>query len=155
MSKQKTRQSAELATLHPPLSEQPSHHTLRHKRRRAQQQQREAAKRRAVRTKRIAIVSITAALIVIAAVSLYSLVSAQANRRSQTEPMVNAAYPPIDGISCDQMENAIFHIHAHLSLFIEGKAVPVPQGIGIASDRSCFYWLHTHQRWGNPYRGSP
>jgi hypothetical protein len=44
--------------------------------------------------------------------------------------------------------------------YINGKQVPVPQGVGIASDQSCFYWLHTHTSDGVvhiefPRNGSP
>ncbi|TMD69279.1 MAG: hypothetical protein E6I97_21670 [Chloroflexi bacterium] len=42
------------------------------------------------------------------------------------------------------MEQAVFHIHAHLSFSLDGQAVAVPQGIGIAPDGSCLCWLHTH-----------
>jgi hypothetical protein len=46
------------------------------------------------------------------------------------------------------MEQAVFHIHAHLSFFLDGQAVAIPQGIGIAPDSSCFYWLHMHDASG-------
>lgn len=50
----------------------------------------------------------------------------------------------IDGISCDTMEGAVEHIHAHLQIFNRGKAVPVPAQIGIVGNGGCLYWLHTH-----------
>lgn len=56
----------------------------------------------------------------------------------------NAAYPAINGISCDSGEHNTFHIHAHLSIYINGKSITIPQGIGIASNGACFYWMHTH-----------
>jgi hypothetical protein len=51
-----------------------------------------------------------------------------------------------------------YHVHAHLSLFVDGRARSVPLGVGIAppvtttqdqggpfaSAGSCFSWLHTH-----------
>jgi hypothetical protein len=78
-----------------------------------------------------------------------SLVTQQATntmttQTSSTEQVVNAAYPPIDGIYCDALEQTAYHIHAHLTIYMNGKQVAIPQGIGIASDQSCFYWLHTH-----------
>lgn len=50
---------------------------------------------------------------------------------------------PVDQISCNQGEQLAFHIHAHLSIFVNGQAVIVPSAIGIASG-GCLYWLHTH-----------
>ncbi len=56
----------------------------------------------------------------------------------------NALYPPINGVSCDSMEQGNYHIHVHLTIYLNGKLVTIPQGIGIASDSSCYYWMHTH-----------
>lgn len=64
----------------------------------------------------------------------------------------------IEGITCDRLEKVSYHVHAHLTLFIDGKAVGVPMGIGIGPKwegintkvgpfievGSCFMWLHTH-----------
>jgi hypothetical protein len=63
--------------------------------------------------------------------------------RLQTTLTTNSAYPPINGISCDAGQDA-YHIHTHLTIYINGKRVTIPQNIGIASDGSCFYWMHTH-----------
>ena len=58
----------------------------------------------------------------------------------------------ISGVRCDQGEQAGYHIHAHLSIYINGKPVPLPANIGIAgkppTSISCFYWLHTHKTDG-------
>ena len=56
----------------------------------------------------------------------------------------NAAHPPINGVTCDRMEQGGYHIHVHLSIYVNGHQVAVPKGIGIAADGRCFYWLHTH-----------
>ena len=61
----------------------------------------------------------------------------------QTEPTNNTAYPPINGIPCDTAQNA-YHIHIHLTIYINGKFVTIPKNIGITSDSGCFYWMHTH-----------
>lgn len=50
---------------------------------------------------------------------------------------------PVDHIACDQGEQLAFHIHAHLSIFLDGQPVVLPATIGIASS-GCLYWLHTH-----------
>lgn len=60
----------------------------------------------------------------------------------------NSAYPPINGISCGSAEQFGYHIHVHLTVYIQGKLVSIPQGIGIAPDGSCFYWMHTHTNDG-------
>jgi hypothetical protein len=57
---------------------------------------------------------------------------------------VNSAYPPVGKISCDSGEHMDFHVHAHLSLYINGKQTTLPATVGIAPDGSCIYWLHTH-----------
>lgn len=62
--------------------------------------------------------------------------------------IVNSAYPPVNSISCDQGEHTEFHIHAHLTMYINGKPSLLPPGVGIAPDLSCFYWLHTHDSSG-------
>jgi len=61
----------------------------------------------------------------------------------QADPINNTAYPPINGIPCDTAQNA-YHIHIHLTIYIHGKFVTIPKNIGIASDSSCFYWMHTY-----------
>ncbi len=58
--------------------------------------------------------------------------------------VANSAYPPVNNISCDQGEQTAFHIHAHVSIYINGKQMEPPAGVGIAPDISCLYWLHTH-----------
>ncbi len=63
--------------------------------------------------------------------------------RIQTLLATNAAYQPINGVSCDTEQNG-YHIHVHLTIYINGKRVTIPQNIGIAADGSCFYWMHTH-----------
>src|SRR5579864_5533141 len=55
---------------------------------------------------------------------------------------------PIDGISCEQMEGAVEHVHAHVQLFDRGRAVMVPAYIGMSSTSRCLYWLHTHSTNG-------
>jgi len=64
--------------------------------------------------------------------------------RIQAILATNTAYPPINGISCDAVMQDGYHIHVHLTIYINGKLVIIPQNIGIASDGSCFYWMHTH-----------
>jgi len=57
---------------------------------------------------------------------------------------VNTLHPPISGISCDSAEQNGYHIHVHFRIYINGKELTIPTGIGIPSDGTCFYWMHTH-----------
>jgi hypothetical protein len=57
-------------------------------------------------------------------------------------------YQPINGISCDSVQHNNYHIHVHITIYINGKPIAIPQNIGIAPDGSCFYWLHTHDATG-------
>jgi hypothetical protein len=75
---------------------------------------------------------------------------------------------PVDGISCNSAEQTIFHIHAHLTVFVNGSARQVPAAIGIPGAQAqataqgpfiatgnCFYWLHTHAADGIIHIESP
>jgi hypothetical protein len=62
---------------------------------------------------------------------------------------------PIDGIRCDSTEGAVEHIHAQLQLYDRGRAVKVPQNIGISQTAGCLYWMHTHTDDGFIHIESP
>jgi hypothetical protein len=76
---------------------------------------------------------------------------------------------PVDGIEAGSMEQLVFHIHAHLAIYVNGQQKLVPYGIGIVppyrlqkSDSgpfvgggSKFYWLHTHDETGIVHIESP
>lgn len=123
---------------------------IKQERRQEERQRRLDEQRRAVRNKRILRVGLVAAAVVLIAAVAFLIYNAQAknsksqNQATPTEQIVNSAYPPVDGIYCDALEGTAYHIHAHLTIYINGKPVPVPQGVGIAPDQSCLYWLHTH-----------
>ena len=74
----------------------------------------------------------------------------------------------VNGISCDRGEQVAFHIHAHLTVFVNGAARQVPAAIGIpgaqaentpsgpfVASGTCFYWLHTHAPDGIIHIESP
>jgi hypothetical protein len=74
----------------------------------------------------------------------------------------------IDGVGCQSAEQTLFHIHAHLTIFVNGQARQVPAGIGIPGAQAtqtasgpfidsgtCFYWLHTHAADGIIHIESP
>jgi hypothetical protein len=75
----------------------------------------------------------------------------------------------IDGIECQGQEQVLFHIHAHLAVYVDGQTRTIPEGIGIAPPQqvaqsaegpfvtggSCFYWLHSHTPDGIVHIESP
>lgn len=76
---------------------------------------------------------------------------------------------PVAGISCSTSEQVAYHVHTHLTVFVDGNARQIPDGIGIVPPRtvqhtsrgpfvtggSCFYWLHTHAADGIIHIESP
>jgi hypothetical protein len=73
---------------------------------------------------------------------------------------VNAANLPVDGVQCLGSESLAYHIHAHLTLYQDGKPVTLPAFIGIPAAAnipggSCFYWLHVHDTTGVVHVESP
>ena len=123
------------------MSKQSTRQRTRQERRREELQRREAERRLTVRTRRITTLSIIAVSVLAVAAIVYFVVT-------QGQTPANAAYPPVESISCDSGEHTDFHIHAHVTMYINGQKVPVPAQVGIAPDGSCLYWLHTHANDG-------
>jgi hypothetical protein len=74
----------------------------------------------------------------------------------------------VDGIACDPSEQAVYHIHTHLSVYVNGSLRPIPPGIGVVSPTAkqtangpfyvatrCYYWLHVHAQDGIIHAESP
>jgi hypothetical protein len=81
----------------------------------------------------------------------------------------------VDGVSSNDNEQLVFHIHAHLAIYVNGEQKLVPYGIGIVppyqlqtipagnpaagtsfvGGGSKFYWLHTHDETGVIHIESP
>jgi hypothetical protein len=53
----------------------------------------------------------------------------------------------VDGVPCQNSEQLVYHVHAHLTLIVENQVVQVPAGVGI-KDNTCLFWLHTHNSSG-------
>jgi hypothetical protein len=121
--------------------------------RREEALRREEERRRAARRTRITIISIIAAVILFAG-GIYAYAT-YANAQSQTPTISNSAYQPIDNVYCDKQEQTTVHYHAHVTIYINGQQTKIPQGVGIASDNSCLYWLHTHDTQGIIHIESP
>ncbi len=126
------------------MSKQSTRQRMRQERRREELQRREAERRRSAGMKRVTIFGIIAAVVLAVAGIAYLVIT-------QGHTPANPAYPTIDSVSCDELEQSAFHIHAHVSIYINGQSVPIPGNVGIAGDPSnpsCFYWLHTHSSDG-------
>lgn len=83
-------------------------------------------------------------------------------------PAASVTGQKVDGIGCQTSEQTLFHIHAHLTIFVNGAARQVPAAIGIPGAQAqttaagpfieqgtCFYWLHTHAADGIVHIESP
>jgi hypothetical protein len=84
------------------------------------------------------------------------------NTLAQAEQIVDANYSPIDGVYCDSLEQLSYHIHAHLTMYIDGQNVPLvantgiaPEGVTSSANVTCYYWLHTHDASGVIHIESP
>src|SRR4051794_21886736 len=76
---------------------------------------------------------------------------------AQDDPLAPPGGWPND-IPCGRMESLLFHIHAHLAIYVDGEPYEVPMGVGIGqpwdtapgsvgpfiTGGSCSSWLHTH-----------
>jgi hypothetical protein len=67
----------------------------------------------------------------------------------------------VDGVQCNSMEQAVYHIHTHLTVYVNGALRPIPAGVGVVEPEAqpgsngtfdeasrCYYWLHTHAQDG-------
>jgi hypothetical protein len=64
---------------------------------------------------------------------------------------------PVDGIECTAGMEPNYHIHVHLSLYVNGEQLAIPKAIGVVQPvpsngfiiaGGCFYWVHTHDATG-------
>jgi hypothetical protein len=87
-------------------------------------------------------------------------------------PSTSVARPgkSVDGIRCEVNERVLFHVHAHVAVFVKGKPRAIPAGIGIwpplgpqnyrhgqfgITQGNCFSWLTTHYADGIVHIESP
>jgi hypothetical protein len=74
----------------------------------------------------------------------------------------------VDGIQCNGSEQVVYHVHTHLTVYVNGVLRPLPAGIGIVSPMvqetaegpfygatHCYYWLHVHAQDGVIHIESP
>ena len=74
----------------------------------------------------------------------------------------------VDSIECQASEQVVYHVHTHLSVYVNGALRPLPPGIGIVKPVAqqtadgpfygashCYYWLHVHTQDGVIHIESP
>jgi hypothetical protein len=138
----------------------------KYERRQAERQMRYLAQRRARRNRIIIWTSAILILAVIGGLVTYFVYQSQhagaksTSNAPYTEPIYDSSYPPIDNVYCDSGEQLAYHIHVHVSIYINGQPSPIPQYVGIPTDQqsgqaTCFYWLHTHDTSGVIHIESP
>ena len=134
-------------SLHRPGSKQ--------QRRQQKIQSRVAAQKSVKQSRRVTTILVAVAIVVAVGLVAYFFMYGQSNSSPQT--IVDPNFQPIDGIYCDANEQLSYHIHALLTIYINGQQVTVPQGVGIApgTSPSCLYWLHTHDTSGVVHIESP
>jgi hypothetical protein len=148
-----SKQSSQNAGNRPDVQAQGKRPTGRAAQRATKQQQRQQELHFARRSRLITIFSILGA-VVIGVVAIVSVIFYDQSH-PQTQTAVNPSYPAVDNISCDTLEQSVYHIHAHVSIYINGSLNQIPQNVGIAGDGSCYYWLHTHDSSGVIHIESP
>ena len=140
--------------------------TLKRAQQRKQQkvQSRLEQQREDARSRRNTIFTITAVVVLVGALIGYFVWHnfAGTDILAQAEQIVDANYGPVDGVYCDSLEQSVEHIHAHLSIYINGASVPLVANTGIApigvtsqANVTCYYWLHTHDASGVIHIESP
>src|SRR6266849_4123212 len=138
-----------------PAGRQLTRQAAKYERRREDQRRREEGRQRAVQRKRITIVSVVvAALLVLGFVGYFAYTNyihpgtGPTANPTATTVLVDPKYPAVDGVPCVALEQTVNHYHAHVTYYINGRQVAPPANIGIGGNApynpSCFYWLHTH-----------
>ena len=131
-----------------PANKQMTRRAMKYQRRQERQHRLGEERKLVVWRKRMTIVSVVTAAVLLGAVLGYFLYTHAAGPRANNSPAPSptaavSEYPPVDGISCDSSTHTNFHIHVHLTIYVVGSRLDIPNSIGIAPDHSCLYWLHT------------
>jgi hypothetical protein len=94
-------------------------------------------------------------LILVAAFAAVGCGGSSSDNGKTTETQTTAsggAGQTINGVECNRTEQLNYHVHAHLTLLVNGKQEFVPALIGIPGGATgspeCFYFLHTHDTSG-------
>lgn len=82
-----------------------------------------------------------------------AIIAGAAYALHKTDNTIDNNFAAINGIPCETQEYTTFHIHAHMDIFVNGQHVGVPAQIGL--EKTCLYWLHTHNTDGIIHIESP
>jgi hypothetical protein len=153
-----------IATVHRPTTRDGA----KYERRQAERQSRYMAQRRAKRVRNTIITVVALVVVLGGSLTAYFVYNAQHTARAAgptpftpfTEAIFDSDFQPVDNVYCDQLEQSVEHIHAHLSIYIDGSPVTLPANIGIPANQqsqqaTCFYWLHVHDTSGVIHIESP
>ena len=64
----------------------------------------------------------------------------------------------VEGLPCETNLNETYHVHTHVSIFLDGVALAVPANVGrvsMAPNPACFYSIHTHDLSGKIHVEAP
>lgn len=139
--------------------------TKRDQRRAARQQQlqerqraRQRERQRQIRNQRLRLgVIIGGVVLVVALVTVLLVTTHQGPSTPAQTGLHPASGQVVDGMECTTSEQLAFHIHSYLAIYVNGKQVTVPPGVGIVAPpgsgesalgsnglTSCIYPLHVH-----------
>jgi hypothetical protein len=139
--------------------------TKRDQRRTARQQQlrerqiaRERERKRQIRNQRLRLGGIIGGIVLVIALVAVLLVTTHQNPSTPAQTGLHpASGQVVDGMECTTSEQLVFHIHAYLALYVDGKQVTIPPGVGIVAPagsgesalgsdglKTCIYPLHVH-----------
>jgi hypothetical protein len=122
-----------------------------------------------------AVVAVVLIVVLAVMTSHASRSAASANAQQDANPAMlastagQASGAAVDGVESSSSEQVLFHIHAHLQLYVNGRPKLIPYGIGIVppyqleasqdgpfvGGGTAFYWLHTHDETGVIHVESP
>lgn len=140
--------------------------TLKRAQQRRQQkaQSRFEQQRDDARNRLMTIFTIATVVVLVGALITYLVIrnNSGTSTLAQAQQIVDANYGPVDGVYCSSNEQLSYHVHAHLSIYINGANVPLAANTGIApigvtssANVTCFYWMHTHDATGVIHIESP
>lgn len=153
----KASSSATAKPSQPDLASKPAQKPGSKQQRRQQKiETRRVEHQRVAKSRNITYILVAAAVVVAAGLLVFFYIQGQ----SATPGVVDANFAAVDGITCDSNEQLVYHIHAHLEIYVNGLPISLPQYIGIADPTAaagptCYYWLHTHDTTGVIHIESP
>lgn len=139
--------------------------TKRDQRRDARRQQlqqrqliRERERQRKIRNQRLRLAAIIGVpILLVALISVLLVATHQGPSPSTSTGLSPASGQTVDGMECTSSEQLVFHIHSYLEIYVDGKPVTVPPGVGIVAPegsgesalasnglKTCIYPLHVH-----------